>query len=106
MAVTEISCADLAAMMGREEDFVLLDVRSARAYGKSHLSGAISVPGDLSQVEFPPGTTYDTPIVVYCYIGVKSMQVAVYLDSIGFADVRSLRRGHLAWRFIGKGAAR
>lgn len=102
----EISARELVAEMAKASDFALLDVRSARAFRRGHLPGAISVPyasfdvGALPQ-EVVPGR----PVVVYCYVGVASAKVADMLGAAGFGEVRSLAKGHAAWRFA-KGAPR
>ncbi len=42
--VTEISVADVKALIDKDEDFELIDSRPAHRYSSSHLPGAISIP--------------------------------------------------------------
>jgi rhodanese-related sulfurtransferase len=39
----------------------------------------------------------DKPIVVYCHHGMRSMQVALFLEHAGFSDVYNLSGGIEAW---------
>jgi len=42
--VTEISVAEVKALMDKQTDFVLIDARPAKRYAQAHLPGAISIP--------------------------------------------------------------
>ena len=62
----ETDCWDVHASLGREADFVLLDVRSPEDYARGHVPGAVNIPhakliaSRLAQ--YPPQTLF----VVYC----------------------------------------
>lgn len=63
----ETDCADVHGAMGSgQQDFVLLDTRSAELYAQGHVPGALNLPhGKIVEVklrEYP----MDTLFVVYC----------------------------------------
>ncbi|MGD2121094.1 MAG: molybdopterin-synthase adenylyltransferase MoeB [Gemmatimonadota bacterium] len=76
----------------------LLDVREPHEWEIGNLSavGAVLIPYDevrTRAAELPD----DTPIVVYCRVGVRSALVAQDLMSLGFQDVFNLKGGYLGW---------
>ena len=76
---------------------VLVDVRDAQSYQAGHIDGAISL--DNSNIEqFLQSTEKNATIIVYCYHGNSSQQVAQYLCEQGYKDVSSMDRGFEDWR--------
>jgi rhodanese-related sulfurtransferase len=74
----------------------LLDVREpweldiCRLEGSTHIPMR-RVPGALDRLDS------DRPVVVICHHGIRSQQVALYLDRLGFRQVLNLRGGVDAW---------
>lgn len=80
---------------GRERP-VLLDVRESWEYELCHLDGSTHVPMQAVAArlgELEP----DREVVVVCHHGVRSMQVAIFLESEGFSSVHNLKGGVDAW---------
>lgn len=83
---------------------ILLDVREPAEYAVSHLEGAIRVdpdaPADAVLAAVGP-IAEDTPVVVYCSVGVRSSRLAeraqAALKSAGASSVANLRGGIFAW---------
>ena len=93
-----------ARRLASEGRAVLLDVRSARAYGRHHLPGALNLPF----AEFGPQVLeliddLDAQVIVYCYIGVASANVTSQMLAMGYANVRSLAGGHALCRLLWRG---
>ncbi len=75
---------------------LLLDVREAWEFELCHVDGSRHLP--MQQV--PAGCQTLDPqrdIVVICHHGVRSQQVAIFLESRGFAAVHNLTGGIDAW---------
>lgn len=75
---------------------VLLDVRESWEYELCHVDGSRHVPMQAVAArlgELEP----DTDVVVVCHHGVRSMQVAIFLESEGFSSVHNLKGGVDAW---------
>lgn len=81
---------------GTEGPPVLLDVREHWEYALCSLPGSVHVP--MREIparlrEFDPSR----PIVCVCHHGVRSLQVAMFLEHRGFESVFNLSGGIDAW---------
>lgn len=75
---------------------ILLDVREDEERQICQLSGSWHIPMNLVTLrhnELPD----NVPIVVYCHHGIRSLNVARYLQHVGFDDVYNLHGGIDAW---------
>ena len=75
---------------------LLLDVREPWEIEIASLPAIRAIPMHLvplRMAELPD----DTPIVAICHHGVRSYQVALYLEKAGFDDVYSLTGGMEEW---------
>ncbi|MEO8116488.1 MAG: rhodanese-like domain-containing protein, partial [Bacteroidota bacterium] len=77
--------------------YLFLDARSPEEYAVSHIKNAMyagSADFNISVVEKVPK---DTPIIVYCAVGIRSDIVADKLMDAGFKDVQNLYGGIFEW---------
>jgi rhodanese-related sulfurtransferase len=75
---------------------LLLDVREPWEYQIVHLQDARLVP--MRQVPAELGSLdEEQEIIVICHHGIRSRQVALFLESHGFRNVINLRGGMDAW---------
>ena len=91
-----ISAADLERYLNEGRRMFLVDLRDRDAYRKSHILGAVNIPGDelMERVcELPR----DRLIVLYCYHGPNSMLAARKLAALGY-EVADVYGGILAYR--------
>jgi len=91
-----ITPEELNARINRGEAPYLLDVREPGEYQVARLPGGVLIPlGELAarHGELIP----DTEIVVYCHLGIRSANAAVFLRNAGFALARNLVGGIDAW---------
>jgi rhodanese-related sulfurtransferase len=88
--VASVSTKELAAQSG----VTLLDTRTVEEFNASHLPGAKHY--DSAKV-FVGTLTKNTPIVVYCSVGVRSASIAKKLQADGYTNVLCgrMRREHL-----------
>ena len=91
----EISVRDLAELLRRGIDLILLDVREPQEYAIARLEGILIPLRELPQrlAELPQGRE----IVVYCHHGVRSRAATRFLLESGFERVRNLTGGIDAW---------
>jgi rhodanese-related sulfurtransferase len=92
----EISASDAAVLL-KEGKARLVDVREPWEFSTAHIEGSLlmpmgEVPGRAHQ-ELDP----DERMVVVCHMGVRSMNVAVWLRNQGYEQAQSLRGGIEAW---------
>jgi rhodanese-related sulfurtransferase len=98
MTMRELSVRELKAAQddGRADHWDIIDVREPWEHALCALPGARLMPmpvlpGRLQELD-PTRTT-----VVLCHHGMRSYQVAVWLDRNGFMDVANLSGGIDAW---------
>jgi rhodanese-related sulfurtransferase len=95
----ETDCSDVHEALATHPDFVLVDARSAGAYARGHVPGAVNIPhrtiGTETMRAYPAGTLF----VVYC-AGPHcngAARAAVRMASLGFA-VKEMFGGITGWR--------
>jgi rhodanese-related sulfurtransferase len=91
----QTTVAEVAAALRGPNPPKLLDVRSPDEWQIAHLPGAQLVDERLAQEVMTWAT--DTPVVLYCHSGQRSLDAASYLAGHGFVNVRSMAGGIDAW---------
>ena len=94
--VPTVSTSELAAELASSRKPLLLDARSAAEYAVSHLPGARHAPPE-DEARLFRELPRDTPIVVYCSVGVRSARLARALSAAGAERVFNLRGGLFDW---------
>ena len=95
-AVPEVTPLELAARIGRREDFDLLDVREPHEWAIGKLPGARLVPlGTLAEAAAALDPKRD--VVVYCRAGVRGAKAVRQLQEHGFQHVVNLTGGIIRW---------
>ncbi len=99
--ITEVDTAGAAERIAAGAR--VLDVREPDEYDAGALPDAVHIPrGHLeSQVESKL-TDKETPVVVYCASGVRSVFAARTMQELGYADVVSLAGGFGRWKDEGR----
>ncbi len=95
----EISPALASQKLASETKPVLLDVREPQEYALAHIHGSLlipmnSVPGELQKLE---ALADDAEILVLCHHGVRSLQVAAWLQARGIENAISIAGGIDRW---------
>jgi rhodanese-related sulfurtransferase len=94
-AYQNINAEELQDKIERNEDFLLLDVRTAQEHAAHAIEGSLLLPIQELSVrvgELPK----DKEIVAYCRVGNRSAFAAAYLARLGF-NVKNLEGGILSW---------
>ena len=93
-----LTAPDLAAWLSdkTQNPTVLLDVREPWEFQTCHIDGALTmpmntIPDRLSELDA------EQSIVCICHHGMRSMQIAVFLEQNGFTHVSNLTGGIHAW---------
>ena len=76
----------------------VVDVRQPEEFAQGHIPGAVNIPLlDLpdNQDELPPDL--GRPVLAVCARGNISLPAVLYLNSLGFADARSITGGIGGW---------
>jgi adenylyltransferase/sulfurtransferase len=91
--VQRLSPVELRELFGK---VAIVDVRSPKEFGVSHLPGAVNIPvGDVQQrlAELPR----DQPVVFICRSGARSMTASAIATRAGLGSVAHLEGGLLGW---------
>jgi rhodanese-related sulfurtransferase len=103
--IREVAPADFQAHAG---DAIVIDVREPAEFETGHIPGSINIPRGVlefqvdahpavANVSDPALSHKERPIVVVCRTGGRAALSTVNLQRLGFADVRSIAGGVLAW---------
>ncbi len=75
---------------------LLLDVREPDEFTLCHLPGSLHIP--MQDITRRLNDIDDgRPLVAICHHGLRSLQVALYLEHAGFTDLYNLQGGLDAW---------
>jgi len=77
-------------------DFVLIDVREPWELTVCSLPAATSIPMRAIPARYPE-LPKDAELVLMCHHGVRSQQVAYFLERQGFTKLNNLAGGIAAW---------
>ncbi|WP_374380002.1 rhodanese-like domain-containing protein [Thermomonas sp.] len=103
--IREVEPRDFAAC---PDGAIVIDVREPAEFDTGHIPGAVNIPrGVLEfQVDAHPAVAHvsdpalshkERAVVVVCRTGGRAALSALNLQRLGFADVRSIAGGVLAW---------
>jgi len=95
--ITQMSVSELKERIdSRGHDFILLDVREPWELHICCLPNSVDIPmGQIPSRQDEIDQEQD--IVILCHHGVRSQQVAYYLQNAGFETLYNLRGGISAW---------
>lgn len=91
-----ISVENLKELLDEGRDVALIDVREPWEYEVCHIAGSRNIPmseipAEIDKLEQARDT------VVICHHGMRSLQVAGFLENAGFRKVINLEGGIDAW---------
>jgi rhodanese-related sulfurtransferase len=99
MGVPQISPEELAQRLAgpKEQQPVLVDVRGPSEHARASLPGSLLIPlPELEERIDELEALKDRPLVVYCHMGVRSLNAVLFLASQGISAV-SLAGGIDRW---------
>ena len=92
----EISPSETARLI-QQEKARMVDVREPWEFATAHIEGSLSMPmGEVPARAFQE-LDPDEHLVILCHLGMRSMNVTVWLRDQGFERTQSLRGGIDAW---------
>lgn len=80
----------------QEKEFVILDMRDKTSFEREHIDGAELVDDSIIS-QLIREKKKDKPILIYCYHGNSSRDLASFFSGIGFSHVFNLEGGWQAW---------
>ncbi len=96
--IREITPAEADALRQRG-GIALIDVRETSEWDEGHVPGATHVSKSYLEQEIEAVVpTRDTPVVLYCAGGVRSLFAGQTLAAMGYTNVASMSGGFQAWK--------
>lgn len=84
------------------ENIHLLDVREPAEHAEFNIGGTLLPLGHVLSMQTDDIADWQTePVICYCRSGMRSMQAAMMLESLGFTNVTNLSGGVVAWQELG-----
>lgn len=96
MSIPEISAKDAHEALAKNPATKLIDVRTDEEYEIANIPGAILV-NSQPQLDEILKLPLDTPLIIHCHHGVRSLSAAQFFIQKGFTNVASMAGGISAW---------
>ncbi len=96
--VPEEGPADLQRRLRAHEPVAVIDVRDPDEYRDGHIEGATNISRGF--LEFRVGSVVadqETPVVLYCQTGLRSVLAGKALKELGYKNVINLQGGYQKW---------
>ena len=98
-AVPEVSVEQVHGRLAADDPPVLIDVRDPDEYREGFIEGAVGISRGFLEFKvqdaFPDS---ETPIVLYCLSGLRSLLAARALQALGYRNVASMAGGIRRWK--------
>lgn len=95
MNYTDVTVHDVGKLLESPEAFVI-DMRDEYSFNKGHLDGAHTA-SEANIRNLIKSRKHDIPLVIYCYHGNSSKELASFFTQVGFKQVYNLVGGWDAW---------
>ena len=100
--IAEITADEAEKLLAGADGHVAVDVREKEEFREGHVPGALSLPRGFLEMQVETKVAdHDTPLVVYCQSGVRSMLAARQLKTMGYSSVCSMAGGYGDWKGAG-----
>lgn len=84
----QVTAEEAVNIMQTEENYVILDVRTAQEFASGHIPGAALLPNEtIGTEDIPLLPDKDQLILVYCRSGNRSKQAAEKLAQLGYTNI-------------------
>lgn len=93
---TELSVPQAIELI-QDQQPMILDARDTHAYKDGHIEGAMQAHQDLINY-LVTSNQFERPVLVYCYLGNASKDIASTLAQAGYKHCYSLKGGFTAWK--------
>lgn len=100
--IPEVDAAGLADLLAESDPPFVIDVREQAEWDEGYIPGAVHVPRGFLESRIAGIVARDTPIVLTCAAGHRSLLAAVTLTEMGYLDVTSLAGGFTDWKRSGR----
>lgn len=100
--MNQITAAEVKDALDKNEQAVILDVRSSEEVARGKIDRSIHLP--MNEIQENINSVIpdkNTKIIVYCLSGSRSFIAAEILENLGYKNIYDMQNGLLAWRSKG-----
>ena len=94
----DITVQELKQKLDNKEEFIFIDVREAHEYEEFNLGAELIPLGDIMTAIEKYQDQKEAEIVLHCRSGQRSGMAQQFMQQYGYANVRNLLGGVLAWK--------
>jgi rhodanese-related sulfurtransferase len=96
-----ISAEELRTRLQTGEQLHLVDVREPEEHTEFNIGGIVLPLGKIQGMETDEiDSLRDEEIIFYCRSGNRSLQACMYLEMMGFTNVKNLAGGMVEWQSL------
>ncbi len=97
--VPNISASEAQALISKDKDVIVLDIRTAQEFSQGHIEKAINIDyyaSDFAEniAELSPDKTY----IIYCRSGSRSGSALPVIKDAGLTNIFHLNKGFNEWK--------
>ena len=86
--IKHVSMDDIAEIMDKNDDYIILDVRTIDEYNAGHIPNAICIPNEtIGNNTISELSDKEQLILIYCRSGNRSKQAAEKLKKLGYTNL-------------------
>ncbi len=98
----EISVQELKSRLDAGENIHVLDVREPDEFAEFNIGAKLVPLGQIMGMQIDDLEDWkDDEVVIHCRSGKRSAQAALFMETMGFTNVKNLVGGMLAWQEAG-----
>lgn len=95
--VETVNATELADILRRDKEILLVDVREEEEWRIGHLPDARLIPLSSFAQRAPEELSKDAKVILYCHRGGRSERAGMWLKQNGYENVRHLAGGIDVW---------
>jgi molybdopterin/thiamine biosynthesis adenylyltransferase/rhodanese-related sulfurtransferase len=97
--IPEVTVEEVHARLGQGEPLHVVDVRDPDEYREGAVSGAVPISRGFLEFKVPEAfPDPETPLVLYCLSGIRSLLAGKVLHDLGYTNVTSMAGGIRRWK--------
>jgi rhodanese-related sulfurtransferase len=95
----EITVAELKERLDAGETLNIIDVREPSEYAEFNIGGTLIPLGKIMSMQIDEiEDKKEEELIVHCKAGARSAQACMFLEQMGFTNVKNVTGGVLAWQ--------
>lgn len=95
----EITVQEVKSRLAVGEPLHILDVREPEEYAEFNIGGKLLPLGNVLSMQTEAIDSWkNEELIIHCRSGKRSMQACLFLESMGFTNVKNMIGGVLAWQ--------